>query len=111
MDDVYGNIDNYYPNRQKKNLIMFDDMIADIMTNKNFQAIIKALFITCKKLNISLLFNTQSYFYIPKDVKLNSTSHYLVMKINKKRELQNIAINHFADIDYKNFVKIYRECT
>ena len=56
------------------------------------------------------MFITQSYFSVPKDVRLNST-HYLIMKINNKRELQNIAINHSADIDYNDFVKIYRECT
>ena len=85
-------------------------MIADIVTNKKFQAIIKELFIRCRKLNISLVFITQSYFSVPKDVRLNST-HYLIMKINNRRELQNIAINHSADIDYNDFIKIYRECT
>ena len=85
-------------------------MIRDIMTNKKFQAIIKELFIRCRKLNISLVFITQSYFSVPKDVRLNST-HYLIMKINNRKELQNIAINHSADIDYNNFVRIYRECT
>ena len=89
---------------------IFYDMIADIMTNKRFQVIIKELLIRCRKLNISLVFITQSYFSVPKDVRLNST-HYLIMKINNKRELQNIAINHSADIDYKDFMKIYRECT
>ena len=110
MDGVYENIDDYNSNRQRNILIVFEDMIADIMTNKKFQAIIKELFIRCRKLNISLVFITQSYFSVPKDVRLNST-HYLIMKINNKRELQNIAINHSADIDYKDFVKIYRECT
>ena len=95
---------------EKKILIVFDDIIADIMTNKKFQTIIKELFIRCRKLNISLVFITQSYFSLPKDVRLNST-HYLIMKINNKRELQNIAINHSADIDYQDFMKIYRECT
>ena len=80
------------------------------MTNKKFEFIIKELFIRCRKLNISLVFITQSYFSVPKDVRLNST-HYLIMKINNKRELQNIAINHSADIDYQDFIKIYRECT
>ena len=84
-------------------------MIVDIMTNKEFQSIIKELFLRCRKLNISLVFITQSYFAVPKDVRLNST-HYLIMKINNRRELQNIATNHSADIDYKNFMKIYREC-
>ena len=85
-------------------------MIADIMTNKKFQAIIKELFIRCRKLNISLVFITQSYFSVPKDVRLNST-YYLIMKINNKRELQNIAINNSADIDYQGFIKIYIEWT
>ena len=90
-------------------LIVFNDTIADMMTNKKFQAIIKELFIRCRKLNILLVFITQSYFSIPKDVRLNS-KHHLVMKINNKKELQNIAINHSAFIDYEDFVKIYREC-
>ena len=110
MDDVYENIHDYNSSRKRKILIVFDDMIADIMTNKKFQAIIKELFIRWRKLNISLVFITQSYFSVPKDVRLNST-HYLIMKINNRKELQNIAINHSADIDYKDFIKIYRECT
>ena len=110
IDDVNQNIDDYNPRRKRKILIVFGDMIADIMSNKDFQAIIKELFIRYRKLNISLVFITQSYFSVPKDVRLNST-HYLIMKINNKRELQNIAINHSADIDYKGFMKIYKECT
>ena len=108
MDDVYKNIDDYNPNRKRKILIVFDEMIADIMTNKKFQSIIKELFIRCRKLNISLVFIIQSYFSVPKDIRLNST-HYFIMKINNRKELQNIAINHFADIDYKDFMKIYKE--
>ena len=84
-------------------------MVADIMTNNKSQAIINELFIRCRKLNISLVFITQSYFSVPKDVRLNST-HYLIMKINNRKELQNIAINHSADVDYKDFFEIYREC-
>ena len=68
----------------KKALIVFDDMIGDLMSNKNFQTIIKELFITCRKVTISLVFITQSYFSVPKDARLNST-HYLIMKINKKQ--------------------------
>ena len=90
-------------------LIVFNDTIADMMTNKKFQAIIKELFIRCRKLNILLVFITQSYFSIPKDVRLNS-KHHLIMKIDNKKELQNIAINYAAFIDYEDFVKIYREC-
>ena len=95
---------------KKKVLIVFDGMIADIMDNKKIQAIIKELFIRCRKFNISLVFFTQFYFSVPKDVRLN-TAHYFIMKINNKRELQNIAINHSADIDYQDFKKIYGECT
>ena len=80
------------------------------MISKRFQAIIKELFIRCRKLNISLVFIIQSYFSVPKDVRLNST-HYLILKMNNKREWQYIAINHSADIDYQDFIRIYRECT
>ena len=110
MDNPYNNIDVYNPKRKRKILIVFDDMIADIMTNKRFQAIIKELFIRCRKLNISLVYITQSYFSVPKEVRLNST-HYLIIEIHNKRELQQIAINHSADTDYKDFLKTYRNCT
>ena len=111
MDGVYKNIDEYKnPNRRRKILIVFDDMIADIMISKKFQAIIKELLIRCRKINISLVFITQSYFFVSKDVKLSS-ANYFIMKINNKREIQNIAINHSGDIDYKDFMKIYREWT
>ena len=85
-------------------------MIADIITNKKFQAIIKDFFIRCRNLNISLVFITQFHFSVPKDVRLNST-HYLTMKISNRTELKNIATDHSADIDYQDFNKIYRECT
>ena len=78
MDDVYENIDDYTPSRKRKILIFFDDMIADIKSNKTLQAIID-LFIRCRKLNISLVFITQSYLAVPKNARLNST-HYLTMK-------------------------------
>ena len=83
MGDVYENIDDYNPNRKRKILIVFDDMIADIMSNKEFQAIVKELFVRCRRLNTSLAFITQSYFSVPKNVRLNST-YYLIMEINKK---------------------------
>ena len=86
MDDVYENIHDYNSSRKRKILIVFDDMIADIMINKTSKAIIKELFIRCRKLNISLVFITQSYFSVLRDVRLNST-HYLIIKINSKREL------------------------
>ena len=83
MDDVYENINDYNPSKKIKKLFVFDDMIADIMTNRRFQAIIKELFIRCRKLNISLVFITQSYFSVPKDARLNTT-HYFIMKLNKR---------------------------
>ena len=114
MNDVYENIDNCNPNKKRNILISFDDMIADIMNNQKFQAIIKELFIRCRNLIISLVLIFQSYFSVPKDVRLNST-HYLIIKINNTRKLQLIiaviAVNHSADIDYKDFMKIYREST
>ena len=109
MDDVYENINDYNLTRKRKILIVFDNMIAD-MSNKKFQADVKELFIRCRKLNISLVFILQSYFPVPKEVRLNST-HYLIMKINNKRELQNTTINHSVDIDYKDFMNIYRKYT
>ena len=109
INDVYENIDHYNPNRKRKMLIFFDNMIADIMTKTKFQSIIKELFIRFRKLNISLVFITQSYFSVPENVRLSLT--HFIMKINNKRELQNIAFNHSADIDFKDFMKIYREFT
>ena len=106
MDDVYENIDDYNPSRKRRILIVFDN----IMTKKKIQAIVQELFIRCRKLNISVVFITQFYFSVPEDVRLNST-RYLIMKVNNRKELQNIAINHSAGTDYKDFMKIYRECT
>ena len=110
MDDIYNNIDDYNPSRKIKNLTVFDDMIADIVTNNKFQAIIKELFIRCRKLSISLVSITQSHFFVPKELRLNST-HYLIIKTHNRRELQNIATNHSADIGYKYFMMIYRKRT
>ena len=107
MDDVYDEIDEYNPTRKRKIIFTLEDMIADIISNKGFQVVVKKLFVRCRKLNISVVFNTQS---VPKEMRLNST-HYLIMNINKRRELQNIAINHSADTDYKDFMKIYKKCT
>ena len=83
MNGVYENIDHYNPSKKRKILTVFDDMIVDIITNKKFQTVIKELFIRCKKLNISLVLITQSYFPVPKDVRLNST-RYLIMKLTTK---------------------------
>ena len=105
MQDVYKNIDEYNPDKENKILIVFDDMIADMINNKKLNSIVTELFIRGRKLNISLVFITQSYFKVMKDVRLNST-HLFIMKILTKRELQEIALNHSSDINFKDFIKI-----
>ena len=91
-------------------LIVFDDMIADMINNRRLHSIVAKLFIRGRKLNISLAFTTQSYFKVPKDVRLD-TSHFIIAKIPNKRELQQIAANHSSDISTKDFMNIYRKCT
>ena len=94
-----------------KILTVFDDMIADmIANNKKLNSIVTELFIKGRKLNISPVFITQSYFKVLKDVRLNTTD-FFIMKIPNKRELQQNAISHSSDIDFKNFVNIYKKCT
>ena len=110
MHSVYKNIDNYNLNKENKILIVFDDMVADMINNKKLNSIVTELFIRCRKLNISLVFISQSYFKVPKDVRNNST-HFCIMKIPNKRELMQIAINHSSDINTKVFIEIYRKCT
>ena len=110
MHDVYKNINNYNPNKEKKILIVFDDMIADMISNKKLNSIVTELFIRCRKLNISLVFISRSYFKVPKDVRNNST-HVFIMMIPNKRELQQIAINHSSDINTKDFINIYKKCS
>ena len=110
MDDILENIKDYNKKRKRKILIVFDDMISHLMSDKKAQQVLKELFIRCRQLNISLCCLTQSYFSVPKDVRLTCT-HYVIFKLNNKRELKNIAINHSADIDYKDFIKIYRDST
>ena len=78
-----------------------------MINNKNLNSVVIELFIRGRKLNISIVFITQPYFTVPKGARLNST-HFFIMKIPNKRELQQIALNHSLDID---FLKIYRKCT
>ena len=85
-------------------------MIADIMRSEKFKAIVKELFIRCRKLNISIVFITQSYFRTPKDARLHST-YYILMKINNKKELKCIAEENSGHLDFKDFLKIYNYCT
>ena len=109
MQDVHKNIDDYNPRKKRNVLIVFDDMITDMINNKKSDSIVTELFIRGRKLNISVVFIMQSYFKVPKDVRLNST-HFFVMKIPNKRELQQIALNHSSDIDFKDFMKFYKKC-
>ena len=110
MQDVYKNIEDYNPIKKRKVLIVFDDMIADMINNNKLNPIVNELFIRGRKRNISIALITQSYFKVPKDFRLNST-HSFIMKIPNKRELQQIALNHSSDIDFKDFMKIYEKCT
>ena len=110
MNDVFTNINDYNKQRKRKILLIFDDMIADIMNNKTFKAIVKKLFIRCRKLNVSIAYVTQSYFRTPKDARLNST-HYIIMKIQNKKELQSIAQENCGDINLKDFLSMYQKFT
>ena len=110
MNDVLDDINNYNKNRDKKVLIIFDNMIADFMRSEKFKAIVKELFFRCRKLNISIVFITQSYFRTPKDARLNST-HCILMKIGNKEELKSIAEENSGYLDFKDFLKIYNYCT
>ena len=110
MQDVYKNIEDYNPIKKRKVLIVFDDMIADMINNNKLNPIVTELFIRGRKLNISIVFIMQSYFKLPKDVRLNST-HFCIMKIPNKRELQQIALNHSSDINFKDFMNIYKKYT
>ena len=107
MDDVYKNIKEYNPNKKRKILIVFDEMIADMLRNKKLNSVVTELFIRGRKLNIFLVFITQYYLAVPKNIRLNS-AHYFIMKILNKRELQQIAFNDSSDIDFMN---LYKKCT
>ena len=108
MRNVYRNINHYNPDKENKILIVFGDMIADMIQNKKLNSIVRELFIRGRKLNIYLVFITQSYFKVPKDVRLNTT-HFFITKILSKIELQQLAINHSSDISTEDFVNIYRK--
>ena len=110
MQDVYKNIDEFKVDKERKILLVFDHMIADMINNKKLNSIVTELFIRGRKLNISLAFITQSYFKVPKDVRLNSTQIFNML-IPNKRELQQISLNHSSDINSKGFIKIYKKYT
>ena len=110
MQVVHENIEDYNPRNNREVLIVFDDMIADMLNNKKLNSILTELFIRGRNLNISIVFITQSYFKVSKDVRLNST-HFFIMKIPNQRELKQTALNHSSDIDVKYFLKIFKKYT
>ena len=110
MQDVYKNIEEYNVGTKRKILRALDDMFADMTNKEILNPVLTELFIRGRKFNISIVFITQSYFKVPKDVRLNST-YFFIMKIPNKRELQQIALNHLSDIDLKDFTKIYKKGT
>ena len=103
MNYVYKNIEEYNPGKKRKILIVLDGMIADMINNKKLNPTVTELFIRGRKLNISIVFITQSYIRVPKDVRLSSR-HFFIMKIPNKKELQQIALNHSSDIDFIDFM-------
>ena len=105
MDDIYKNIEEYSPNKKQKVLIVFDDMIADVLSNKKLNLIVTELFIRGTKLTISFVFITQSYFVVPKNIRLNST-HYFITKIPNKTERQQITFNHSSDTDFRVVINL-----
>ena len=110
MHNVYKNIDEYNPDPKNKKLIVFNDMITEMINKRRLVSTVTELFIKGRKLSVSLAFITQSHFKVPQDVRINTT-HFFIAKIMSKRELQRIVINHSSDISTKDFINIYRECT
>ena len=110
MHDVYKFINYYNSNKENKILTVFHDMIADMINNRRLDSIVTELFIRGRKENIFLVFITQSYFKVLKDVRQNTT-HFFIAKILKKRQLQQTATNHLSDISFKEFINVNRECT
>ena len=109
-DDISKNIKDYNPNKRQKILIVFDDKIVDMLSNKKLNPAVTELFIRGRKLEVFLVFITQSHFAIPKDIWLNS-AHYFVMKIPHKREFWQIVFNHSSDIDFQDLMNLYKKCT
>ena len=110
MDDTYKNIEEYTPNKKSKILINLDDLIADILSITKLNPTVTELFIRDGKLNISVVFITQSYCAMLKSIRPNST-HYFIRKIPNKWELQQTAFSHSSDIDFKDFIDLYKKYT
>ena len=106
MDDIYKNIKECNTNKERKALIVFHDVIADILSNKKLNPTVTELFIRGRKLNVSLVFIRQSCFVVPKNTRLNTT-HYFLMILEKKLEYQQTEFNHSSHIDFKDVLSIY----
>ena len=110
MDDIYKNMEGYNPNKKQKILIVFEMWLLICLVIKKLIPVVTELFIRGRKLNISLVFITQSSFAVSKIIRLNST-HYFVAKIPNKRELQQIPFNHSSDIDFQEFTNLHKKST
>ena len=108
IHEVYENLEDYNLTKKRRMLIVFDDMIADMKSNNKLSLIVTELFLRGRKLNISLVFISRSYHEVPKPTRLNAT-HYFIMKIPNKRELQQMVSNHFSDTDFKDFMILYKD--
>ena len=107
IDDVYENLEDYNPTKKRRVLIVFDDMIPDMESNEKLSPIVTELLLGGRKLNIALVFISQSYLIVPKTIRLNAT-HYFIMKIRNKRELQQIASTHLSDIEFEDFMRLLK---
>ena len=110
VDDVYDYLEDYNSTKKRKVLIVLDGMIADMEPNKKVNPIVTKLFLKERKLNISLVFISQSFLKVPKTIRLNTTQDF-IMKIPTRRELEQIVSNHSYDTDFKDFMKRYKDYT
>ena len=110
MDDIFKNIEEYNPKKPRKILIIFSDITADMLCDTKLNQIVTELSIRSRKLNISLVFTTRSYFAIQQSIRLNSTN-YFVIQISIKREVQQIVFNHLLNIVFEYFMNLYKKCT
>ena len=109
MDGIYKNIEEYNPNMKQKLLIVFDNMIADVLDNKKLNPNVTEMFIIRRKLIISLVFITHSSLLFQKNIRLNST-HYFVMKIPNKTEIQQIGFNRSSDTEFPDVMNLFTKC-
>ena len=107
MDDVYENLEDYNPIKKRRVLLVFDGMITDMESNKELSPIVTELFLRERKFNVILVFISQCHFKMAKTIRFNAT-HYFIINIPEKRELQQVASNHSFDIDFKGFMKLYK---